>query len=60
MYEHITTASLPGLPTADKIGAGLAIATAAGTAIHLTASAVRKALHKRNPSEPSQTPPQEA
>jgi hydrogenase small subunit len=60
MYQHITTASLPGLPSADKIGATLAIATAAGTVIHLTASAIRKATHKGAPPTPPAAPPQEA
>jgi hydrogenase small subunit len=46
MYEHVTTATLPGLATANKIGATLAIATAAATGIHLAASAVRKARQK--------------
>lgn len=58
MYEHITTASLPGLPNANTIGATLAIAAAAATGIHLTASVIRKVTHKRTESNP--TPPQEA
>jgi hydrogenase small subunit len=57
MYEHITTASLPGFPTADKIGGTLAIAVAAATAIHLGASVIRKAVHKGPPAPPAPTPP---
>jgi hypothetical protein len=57
MYEHITTASFPGLPNANKIGATQAIAADAGTAIHLTASVIRKAMHQDKPAPPN--PPQE-
>jgi hydrogenase small subunit len=53
MYEHITTPSIPHVGTADKIGKTLAIVTAAAAGIHLTASAVRKAIHKKTPSTPS-------
>ncbi len=60
MYEHITTASLPGLPNANKIGKTLAIAVAAATGIHLAASVIRKAKHKETPAPPNPNPPQEA
>jgi hydrogenase small subunit len=59
MYEHITTSSISGLPTADQIGATIAIATAGAAAIHLTASAIRKAMQKSPPSNPNPKPPQE-
>jgi hypothetical protein len=59
MYEHITTPSLPGVPTAEKIGKTLAIVTAAAAGIHLTASAIRKATHKSAPSNPKPDRPQE-
>jgi len=59
MYEHITTPSLPGFATAEKIGKTLAVVTVAAAGIHLTASAIRKATHKDAPTTPKQEPPQE-
>ena len=59
MYEHITTPSLPGFATAEKIGKTLAIVTAAAAGVHLTASAIRKAIHKDAPPTAKQEPPQE-
>ena len=59
MYEHITTPSLPGVPTAEKIGKTLAVVTAVAAGVHLTASVIRKAIRKDAPSPPKQAPPQE-
>jgi hypothetical protein len=59
MYEHITTPSVPGVPTAEKIGKTLAVVTAAAAGVHLTASVIRKAIHKDAPATPEQKPRQE-
>ena len=59
LYEHAAGVSLPGFPTADRIGATLAIATAGATAVHLTASAIRRAKQKSAASQPQQNPPKE-
>jgi hydrogenase small subunit len=49
-YQHVSV-PLPGFPTADKIGAGLAIGTALATGTHLVASSIRKATRKSGPPE---------
>jgi hydrogenase small subunit len=55
MYEHVGT-PLPVFPTADKIGAGLAIGVAAATGTHLVVSSIRKATHHTESSKPQDLP----
>lgn len=49
LYQHVADVPLPGFATADKIGGTLAIASAAATVAHMTASAIHKSRQKPAP-----------